>query len=216
MDKSRILKQGEIYRNFEDRLYQIIAIAAHNQTGEPMVVYQELGGEGRIYTGTLDLFLSRVDQEKYPYTRQIFCFERMAVRGGGLVPDEAAEAEAGKGLSISREEFKPPEGKESAVIEHTTAKPVEVRKEEAELPEAEGHTGEDEVNSVLLQFLDAASYNKKLEIVTSNTKYLDDRLINDMAVALDCTVEEGSLEQRILGLVQCLQAMRRFEDRRLR
>lgn len=72
------------------------------------------------------------------------------------------------------------------------------------------------VNTLLLKFLDASSYTKKLEIITSNTKHLTDRIINDMAVSLDCTVDEGPLEQRIQGLIYCLQANRRFEDRRLR
>jgi hypothetical protein len=77
-------------------------------------------------------------------------------------------------------------------------------------PEVEG------VNSVLLQFLDADSFYKKLEIITSNRKHLNDRIINDMAVSLDCTVEEGPLEDRIQGLIFCLQAMCRFENKRLR
>jgi hypothetical protein len=37
-----------------------------------------------------------------------------------------------------------------------------------------------------------------------------------MAVALDCAIDEGPLDQRIQGLIYCLQAMCRFEDKRLR
>lgn len=75
---------------------------------------------------------------------------------------------------------------------------------------------EEGVNSILMEFLDAASYSKKLDILTSNMKHMNDRLINDMAVALDCSIDEGPLDQRIKSLMICLQAMRRFEDRRLR
>lgn len=75
---------------------------------------------------------------------------------------------------------------------------------------------EEKVNAILLSFLDATSYSKKLEVVSTNMKHLSDRLINDMAVALDCAVEEGPLDKRIQELLQCLQAMCRFEDRRLR
>ena len=67
-----------------------------------------------------------------------------------------------------------------------------------------------------MEFLEAESYYKKLEVITSNRKHMNDRLINDMAAALDCTVDEGPLDQRIQGLIQCLQAMCRFEDKRLR
>lgn len=72
------------------------------------------------------------------------------------------------------------------------------------------------VNEILIKFLDSQSFYKKLEVITSNRKYMNDRLINDMAVSLDCTVDEGPLDQRIQGLITCLQAMCRFEDKRLR
>lgn len=74
----------------------------------------------------------------------------------------------------------------------------------------------DPVSNLLLQFLDASSYRKKLEILTSNRKHINDRIINDMAISLDCTVDEGPLEERIQELIVCLEAMSRFEDRRLR
>jgi hypothetical protein len=74
----------------------------------------------------------------------------------------------------------------------------------------------DAVNPLLLKFLDAQSYSRKLEVLTSNIKHLDDRLINDMAVALDCAIDDGLLEVRIQSLIHCLKAKCRFEDRRLR
>jgi hypothetical protein len=90
----------------------------------------------------------------------------------------------------------------------------EAGRHEATAPAAA--TEVDGINSVLLQFLDANSFYKKLEVVTSNRKHLNDRIINDMAVSLDCTVEEGPIEDRIQGLIFCLQAMCRFENKRLR
>jgi len=78
------------------------------------------------------------------------------------------------------------------------------------------NTPEGSVNALLLKFLDAPTYSKKLEVISSNTKHLNDRLINDMAVAIDCMVEDGPLDQRIHELIYCLQAMCRFEDRRQR
>jgi len=75
---------------------------------------------------------------------------------------------------------------------------------------------EGSVNSILLEFLEATSYTRKLNVITSNAKHLSDRLINDMAVSLDCAIDEGPIEKRSQELIACLQAMCRFEDRRLR
>ena len=74
----------------------------------------------------------------------------------------------------------------------------------------------DKVNKVLLRFLDEASYTGKLEVITDNIKAIDDRLINDMAASLDCTVDDGPVDQRLHGLIYCLKQLSRFEVNRLR
>lgn len=91
-----------------------------------------------------------------------------------------------------------------------------VRLDKASVQTNEDLTADGEINSLLMRFLDAETYSKKLEIVTSNRKHMSDRLINDMAVAIDCTVEEGPLEDRLQALINCLQQMSRFENKRLR
>ena len=56
-------------------LYEILGVAHHTETGEKLVVYRALYGEGRICARPLDMFLSETDREKYPEAKQRFRFE---------------------------------------------------------------------------------------------------------------------------------------------
>ena len=59
-------KPGERYRHFKGKEYQIIGVATHTETEEPMVVYQALYGSYGLFVRPLAMFLEQVDAEKYP------------------------------------------------------------------------------------------------------------------------------------------------------
>ena len=197
MDQKRMPKPGEIYNHFKDKPYQIITIATHTETGEIMVVYQALYGDFKTYVRSLEMFISEVDHVKYPEVIQKYRFELR--RTTENVPDAISS-------------------KDKAINKIEDAKTINLDETEVEISSISKvlDAPEGTINAILLKFLDAESYSRKMDVINSNTKNLTDRLINDMSVALDCTVNEGPLDERIQGLIYCLQAMCRFEDRRSR
>lgn len=68
----------------------------------------------------------------------------------------------------------------------------------------------------LMAFLDAETYEKKLEILQRMQLDLNDYLIDTMAVSLDVVIPEGEIDERYRQLKGCLEAKRKYEINRFR
>ncbi len=74
----------------------------------------------------------------------------------------------------------------------------------------------EEIDPRLERFLDAATYEEKLEVLAGIRDSLNDKLIDAMAVSLDVEVPEGSIDSRYVSLRNCIRAHAKYESLRLR
>lgn len=195
---SFIPKPHEIYKHFKGNLYQIVDLAEHSETGEQLVVYQALYGDFRTYARPLDMFIGKVDREKYPDATQEFRFELQG---------------ADRDRQQSRmQECVDEEPKQTEVIATEAVQTEAVRKESAQ----DGTNAEVRLDPLVMEFLDADSYEQRLNILAGLHHRITDEMITTMAIACDVEVDEGDTEERYESLKNCLLTLEKYECNRLR
>ena len=75
---------------------------------------------------------------------------------------------------------------------------------------------EDIAQRGLLLLLDAPTFREKRQIFIGLKQYLDERMLNNIAVALDIVLEDGSMEEQYESIMRCLEAFEHYEGGRLR
>lgn len=71
----RELAIHRVYRHFKGNLYIAEGEAIDSENGEELVLYRALYGEGTLYARPKEMFMSRVDTDKYPDVEQKYRFE---------------------------------------------------------------------------------------------------------------------------------------------
>ena len=194
----RMPKSGEIYRHFKNKLYQIVTVATHSESGEQLVIYQALYGDFAVYARPLLMFTSEVDHVKYPQVQQKYRFEKVE-------------------MQQDKEQVRPVSQKAETAAVSKMAEPETqpVSRPQEQSTEAESAT-EEGINPKLMAFLDADDFEEKYNILVSMRDTITDRLINDMAVVLDVVIPEGDLDDRYDALKNCVRTRQRYETMRLR
>ena len=182
-----IPKPHEIYKHFKGNLYQIVTIAQHSETGEQLVIYQALYGDFKTYARPLAMFTSEVDKVKYPEIQQRFRFELQ----GEDVDRQTRETDAVSGA----------QGRSSTA--GSTGSAYRIAEEEPAL------------DPLVLEFLDADSYEQRLNILAGLHHRITNEMITTMAISCDIEVNDGEPEERYEELKNCLLTMEKFECNRL-
>ena len=64
------LKPGR-YRHFKGGEYEVIGVATHTETLEPMVVYRALYGEGGLWVRPLSMWMETLERDGYSGPRVV-------------------------------------------------------------------------------------------------------------------------------------------------
>ena len=192
----------QIYRHFKGNLYQIVTLAEHSESGEMMVVYQAMYGEFKVYTRPLSMFMEKVDKVKYPDAVQEYRFEQIST----LSADRTTQP---KELTAQPAELTAQSEDQTAEPEGLTAQPTDRIVQPADDEECG-------LDPLVLEFLDADTYEQRLNILAALHHRITDDMINTMAICIDVEVKEGDIEQRYEDLKSCLLLYDKFECNRMR
>ena len=186
----RTPKPGELYRHFKNKLYQIVTVATHSETGEKLVIYQALYDDFGVYARPLDMFVSEVDHEKYPDVKQKYRFER-------ITPQTKQTDTQVKNEAVGQFADKMPE-----------AGSVQVQTSKAQVSDADDDQAP---NPQLIKFLDADTLEEKYNILVSMSDTITDRLLDDMAVVMDVVIPEAPLMERYEDLKNIIRTRQHYE-----
>ena len=200
--------QGEFYRHFKNKMYQIVAVATHSETKEKLVIYQALYGDYGVYARPYDMFISEVDRAKYPQVEAQYRFTY--VDPSLLSTQSVSEA--------------PVNSVEPLVSEDSVASAGKVTQDDGGVdPELVREYPDEEIDpemrGVLIQFmkfLDTDSMDEKYKILIDMRDDITDQLIDNMAASLDFVIDDGPLDCRYEELLTCVRTRQRFETNRFR
>lgn len=182
------LKPGQIYQHFKGKLYQILTVAIHSETEELLVIYKPLYGSQRTYARPLEMFMSEVDHEKYPDVEAKY---RFTLVGEGKASEDAKADHETTG------ENNPKENSDT--------------REETGSEEEELH-----LDPMLEKFLDADSFEEKLEIFCGMRNRITYDIVQTIAMSLDLELNSTDPERCYDDVKNCLTMMEKYECNRLR
>lgn len=74
------------YRHFKGKEYEVLGVASHSETLEPMVVYRALCGEGGLWVRPAAMWTEQVDRDGYSGPRFTYIGEAATPQSKGKAP----------------------------------------------------------------------------------------------------------------------------------
>ncbi len=240
------IHEGDFYRHFKGQIYQIRAIAANSEDERLMVVYQAMYPPFKVWVRPLSMFTEKLDISKYPDAGQTYRFEKInfddsSDSDNSTYNKNKTETTTSAGNDIKNTAAVLHNNKKNINV----SSPNAALNTDASQISEDDFTSDDisisdeEMTDILLSgqverklsgrlsdkqiaakgfmiFLDADSYHDKRKIFLSLRQYLNDTLLNNIAVTLDLVLDEGSPEQHFDTILNCLETHEHYECNRLR
>lgn len=213
-----IPKPHEIYKHFKGNLYQVVTIAEHSETGEQLVIYQALYGDFKTYARPLVMFTGEVDRQRYPEVTQRFRFELQGAEADRQIREtEAAGVEHPVSTQTTVTASQPAAAQATPIVaQNIAAQATATAAQTIIAPVSPAEDEEPALDPLVLEFLDADSYEEKLNILAGLHHRITNEMITTMAISCDIEVNDGEPEERYEELKNCLLTMEKFECNRLR
>lgn len=215
----RTPRPGEFYRHFKNKLYQIIGIAAHSETGEAMVVYQALYGDFGLYVRPLTMFVSEVDREKYPDAAQKYRFERVVPGAeGGFTDASSAPQTADADIPVTAQSAsldssgRPTHGPEPSLV---SAQPSGSTRG-PEPGSVSAQPSDPIPNPYLMAFLEAENADGQLAALMAMDGHVGQEEVDCLRVVLEMGPGGGSISKQLTDIRKYLEMQRRYDGSRLR
>lgn len=198
MEKRATPRPGDFYKHFKDKLYQIVTVAEHSETGETLVVYQALYGEYKTYARPLPMFLSEVDHENYPGVSAKYRFERVDVKTYQNITDlHQINDMLERHIDIQEPELK-------------KVHPVPKKKE----PEPEENRHEKEQQDLLIRFLDAESNEERLELLRRYEDRISETVLDSIGLSMDFPLNSEDRGRKLRELEGFIKTKMKYEKKR--
>ena len=208
-------KPYEIYRHFKGNTYQILAIAKDSEDGHLIVVYQALYGSYEIYARDLVQFMSPVDRIKYPEAEAQYRFTKVDSaqptvndKNGHSYSQSDTKTDTGNSDSRSNSQMDTCYSDSRSNSKANTGH----QDDQSDIKVDADYQMDPQVEA----FLDADSYEEKLNILAGLHRRITDDMLKIMALTMDIELNPGSTQEQYDELKNCLLTRNKFEaDRRI-